>query len=402
MEIEIDYTVKIQLDSPKLSSILAKIPDVLTSMINQIIRAVLLSFSERELAHRKSSFTCEKCGSTDRWHWKTRNAKHTSLLTEFGKLEFPDLQIQCGCCGKRKVIAREMLGVEKRARIPLQTVRKLGLLGALATFRVSAKIASLFGIKLNKMTIWRAVQKVGKEIGFSLDPDEPGIGEADGTGISINGILKRGKEIKVFLQMKAAGGCRLAGVTIDKYNAGWNKLFKPLRHQFKAFEKFLLITDGDDSILKGIGKNVKVIFQRCVWHIPHQFKWYRWKDGIKLKDPIWITAMVNLIDICDVSRLRLDDESCLAEMLKQKRARLEMLIDDCRTRGWNTSAKYLENAKADLFRSVENRLTGKTQSHAERVMRTTKMRTGVGKWNVSSALNCIKIRLAYYYNEWDA
>ena len=50
------------------------------------------------------------------------------------------------------------------------------------------------------MTIWKSVQKTAAEIDFQLDEKELPLGEADGTGVGIKGIAKRGKELKVFVQ----------------------------------------------------------------------------------------------------------------------------------------------------------------------------------------------------------
>ena len=50
------------------------------------------------------------------------------------------------------------------------------------------------------MTIGRSVQKTASEIDFQLDERELSVGEADGTGVGIKGIAKRGKELKVFVQ----------------------------------------------------------------------------------------------------------------------------------------------------------------------------------------------------------
>jgi hypothetical protein len=54
------------------------------------------------------------------------------------------------------------------------------------------------------------------------------------------------------------------------------------------------------------------------------------------------------------------------------------------------------------FTAIENRLNGKTTSKVKRVMRTVNMRVNVGKWSAAGALNVTKIRLAYYYNGFDA
>jgi len=400
MQISLTCEVNISLANCSLKEIISSFQKTLLDILSQIVYATLKEYTDRELQKVESTFRCTKCGSNTSFKWKTCNGNKTSLLTIFGKISYPELQVYCSCCGKRKVLSRELLGVEKRARIPSITIRKLGLLGALTTYGVSKKIAGMFGIVLNKMTVWRAVQKVGKSIVFDLDPDEQNTGEADGTGIPIRGIKKRGKEIKVFLQLKKGGGCRIAGLSIGKYSSGWNTLFRPIIEQFSYFKKFLLVTDGDSSILKGLGNKVEVIFQRCLWHIPHQFKWYGWKDGVDKKSNIWISKLTQLINIVDVSKLLDEDDKCLKSMIALKKKQYGKLINECEKQGWEHTAKYLDNAKNDLFSGVENRLKGKTSSHAERVMKTLKMRTRTGKWSEKSALNLIKIRLAYYYNGW--
>jgi hypothetical protein len=211
-------------------------------------------------------------------------------------------------------IVRELLGVEPKVKVPRETVRKLGLLGALTSYRVAQKIVGMFGWVLDRMTIWRSVQRVGKEIRFDVDPEELAMGQADGTGIPIRGIKKRGKELKVFVQLKKRGGVRVAGVAIGKYEGEWEKLFAPLIDGLKRFKQFLLVTDGDTSILKGLGNQVKVIFQRCLWHIPHQFKWYLWKDGVKRKTTPWVHALAELLEICALRSL-VDDVKVIRQMV---------------------------------------------------------------------------------------
>ena len=280
------------------------------------------------------------------------------------------------------------------------TVKHLGLIGALTSYRVASKIVGMFGVILDKMIIWRSVQRLGEEIKFDLDPDECAKAQADGTGVPINGIEKRGKELKVIVQMKKAGGVRVAGLSIGNYDSGWDKLFEPLMGTLKTFKNFLLITDGDTSILKGLSEKVSVLFQRCLWHIPHQFKWYLWKDGVKHKSEEWITALGQLISISNAKYLQHDKE-CVETIVKEKKSQLDQLITRCKEKGWKHCTSYLENAKGDMFTALSNRLNGKTTSHAERVMKTVNMRVNVGKWSPQGVLNAVKIRLAYYYNGFD-
>jgi len=57
----------------------------------------------------------------------------------------------------------------------------LALMGALTSYRVSAKIGKMFGWAVDKMTIWKSVQQIGAKMDFVLDGNEEPRGEADGT-----------------------------------------------------------------------------------------------------------------------------------------------------------------------------------------------------------------------------
>jgi len=144
-----------------------------------------------------------------------------------------------------------------------------------------------------------------------------------------------------------------------------------------------------------------VIVQRCLWHIPHQFKWYLWNDGVRRRSKAWLDALAQLLDICAIRSL-VEDQKVIARMVALKRQRLEQLIEQCRRQGWSSCATYLENAASDMFTAVLHRLEGRTVSLVERVMRTINLRINVGKWSLSGALNATKVRLAYYYNGFDA
>ncbi len=97
------------------------------------------------------------------------------------------------------------------------------------------------------MKVWRCLQHVGRTISFDLAPGQLPCGEADGTGIPIVGIKKRGQELKVFIQKKIGGGARMAGLAIGRYDTGWDELFAPLHERIMSFKRFLLVTDVDAS-----------------------------------------------------------------------------------------------------------------------------------------------------------
>ena len=177
------------------------------------------------MACQKKSFEC-KCGNATDFIWKTRHGKPTTILSWLGWITIPQLQVQCKCCDSKQYLTRKLLGMEPMKRIPEETRRKLGLMGALTSFRVAEKFSKMFGWTVDKMTIWSSVQHIGKQLDFALDKDEEPRAEADGTGVGITGIPKRGKELKVLIQYKKGGGIRVAGIDIGKYKGSWDKLFK--------------------------------------------------------------------------------------------------------------------------------------------------------------------------------
>jgi hypothetical protein len=320
----------------------------------------------------------------------------------YGKCPLNQLQLQCGACGHKYFITRTVLGLEKRQRTSKQVIRAFALIGALSTYRVAEKIASLCGVVLNRMETWRCVQKVGSSLQFKLDPAELNEAEADGTGMPIRGSGKRGRELKVLAQRLKSGGVRIAGLAIGAYNGGWDALFKPVLAEIKAFARFLLITDGDTSILDSVKDILTVKFQRCLWHIPHQLKYCLWQDKVKRKSADWMGMLSRIYSIVSSRSLLGESDEVIATTVQERLVQLDTLINDCASKGHTHCEAYLTNAREDLFTSLVNRFSGKTSSHAERVMRCANMRSNVGgTWTEAGCLNVNKVRLAYYYNGFD-
>jgi len=402
MKFNIVINTNIDLTDCKLKAIMNSFVKIQGELLSIFIQKVITEFANNYMQMERKPFACDKCGNDLNFIWKTRHGKMTKIKTIFQVVWLNQLQVQCKCCNHKFFITRQLLGLERRKQITKDTEKRFALMGALTTFRVSEKIASLFGIVIDKMTIWHSVQKVGSEIEFNIDPEEKGSGEADGTGIPIRGIKKRGKEMKVFVQNKKAGGVRVAGLSIGNYDSQWDKLFEPLIENIKKFSQFLLITDGDTSIFKSLDSKVKVLFQRCLWHIPHQMKYYLWKDKVKRKSDEWQFVLAEILNICNIRSIQLDDrDEVIEKLLISKEKQLDQLIKYCEEKQWRSCITYLINSKKDMFTGIKNRLEGKTTSHAERVMRTINYRINVGKWTPKGALNVNKIRLAYYYNGFD-
>ena len=411
-ELSSNYTVDFadcKLDS-LTSAFKAKIPAILSTFISSFLQ----QFADRLLGNMAEGLpgeagqllACPGCGGLF-FKWKTRmsSTQAAQLTTPYGTVFIPQMQIQCMECGSKQYIVRKLLGLPPYARTSELTEHQLALGGSLTSFRVGEVFARIFGAPFRRSTIWRCVQKVGRQLGFSVSPDERGEAQADGTGIPINGISKRGRELKVLIQKntdktaKETGSrWRVAGLDLGPYNGSWEKLIARSREAIRTFKTFLLTTDGDDSIRKGLG-NLKILFQRCLWHIPHQLKHCLWQDKVPRGDEVWQAIMGGA---CHLVALRphLEDDEREA-FIRAKEKELGGLLDFCRAHGCEKSMAYLENARPDLFTAVRNSLHGKSTSQAERVMRTVNLRVDFGKWSEEGVLNAMKIRLAFYYNGYD-
>ena len=401
MKINFSFDYSMDLPDCNHATIVCAFTQLLPMILGDLFQCVLVRFADEVMKASVKPFCCSGCGNDRNFSWKTHHGKPTSLRTIFALLTIRQLQVKCRCCDRKMFITRKLLGLEARVTTPPQTRKRLALLGSLTTFRVAEKITGMFGLKLCRMSIWRSVQREAEALEFGLDPGEKAEGEADGTGIPIKGIKKRGRELKVFIQKRIEGGCRIAGLAIGRYESDWDKLFKPILPDFSVFKEFLLVTDGDTSILKGLGDKVKVIVQRCLWHIPHQLKYCLWQDEVKHKSEAWKKVLTDAILVCTLPRPP-DEEALISNIIEDKRKALNRLIEHCRKNGYDRCATYLTNAASDMFNAFEKKLHGKTTSLAERVMRIVNFRINVGKWTERGALNVNKIRLAHYYNGYDA
>jgi hypothetical protein len=393
----ISLNLNIEVKSSKLKEIIEAFKKAITTCFQEFVKQVLFHYS---VEYMKTG-ELEKMVNCKKAIWKTSTGnKLTKIMTIFGLIYIPQLQIKNCDTGERKIITRLLLGIEPRKIIPDITIKTIGLMGSLATYRVVKKIAGMFAnVGFSLMTILRCVRKTGDMIQFYVDKKQKNEFDADGTGLPILNSGKRGKELKVLAQRKKDGKIQVTGMVIGKYNSGWDKLFKPLIESLKTFKEIILVTDGDDCILKGI-KGIKVILQRCLFHIPYEAKYTLWQDKIKRKSKEWIHILSKLIDICNVRKIK-EDESIAKKIIENKKDEFEKLIKYCEEQKAVKTAVYLKNASNDIFSGIEKKVMGATTSLLERMMRTINMRINLGQWSTQSALAISKIRGAYYYNGFD-
>ena len=205
--------------------------------------------------------------------------------------------------------------------------------------------------------------------------------------------------MKVFAQKTLDGGIRIAGIAIGKYESGWDKVFKPLQSSFEKMGEFHMIMDGDSAILKDFAAEIDFTVQRCLWHIPHQIKYYLWKDKVKHKSEFWKNIMTRTLLLTSLPAEAIEDDDLIEDLLKEKLMMYESLLAKLEKESCKHCITHLKNAWDDMFTSLTKKLNGKATSLIERLMRTVNLRINLGKWKESGALNLLKVRLAYYYNK---
>ena len=235
MKIDFSPHYSLEMKDCSAKSLTALLSKLLPLLLADLYHCVLLAFAEKYLSSPEKVFHCKQCGCNE-FNWKTRSGKRTVFGTKWGDIRVPQLQVRCRDCGSRVYITRQLLEMKPREKIDRRTFRELALVGALASYRCGEKICGIFGSSVSKSTIWRCVQHAGSEIEFDLDTGGLAAGMADGTGIPIQHIKKRGRELKVFAQRKAGGGIRIAGLGIGRYETDWEPVFAPGRLRLQGFK----------------------------------------------------------------------------------------------------------------------------------------------------------------------
>ena len=156
--VEYDCHIHVSLKDCHLMTLLAAFAVLLPQLLTEFLENILLGYARQVMAWPHKPFACDRCGNDQGFIWKTQHGRPTQLLTTFTWGALRQWQVQCSTCGHKCYLTRRLLGMERQERISKAVFRKLGLIGAPASYRVAAKIVSTFGGTIDKMTIGKAVQ----------------------------------------------------------------------------------------------------------------------------------------------------------------------------------------------------------------------------------------------------
>ena len=200
MDSEINLNYSINLDSCTLDSIIALVKKLLPLIFEDVFTSILCEFAEK---YKESEATdkCD-CSNNAQLKWAHKIGRKSTVKTQWGDAKIPQLQMQCTSCKQKRSMARPLLNMKPRTQVGQNLKENVALFTSLMPFRVSAKVLKFTGVKMSRTQAWRCTQEIGENLEFGLDENAHKSGMADGTGVGIQGIKKRGKELKIFAQNK--------------------------------------------------------------------------------------------------------------------------------------------------------------------------------------------------------
>ena len=103
---KIDYEANFTIDicEPSLKAITPAFFQLQSLLLSDFFGKVVRGFAEHYMRLKCKPFSCPQCGNREAFIWKSRRAKTTPLLTIFGMVNLPQLQIKCSCCGYNRSV----------------------------------------------------------------------------------------------------------------------------------------------------------------------------------------------------------------------------------------------------------------------------------------------------------
>lgn len=360
---------------------------VLDELEGQLFGALVDAIQRDRLEATRSGdappIRCPRCESAE---WVKRGSRPRQLKTTRGTFRFQLRQITCKACERTWSPLVEGLGLEAYQRVTEELRESLvGLVTELSYRKTSRWGEQMLGTTLAPMTLWREVQKRGRQVEFTFDPDDVERIEVDGTKVPA-GPRKRGEPLNLAFSIEGRRWGRgrwrrrkrLVGMGLG--SGSWKRALPP------ELSPELVVSDGGTDVVPAVRRRLPdARLQRCEWHLVHSLDYQLWKDGRKKPE-----------------RDRRADElhALLFEPLEEeagnRRARIRL---------W--SHEHFEadtNGRRFLHEAVDHVCyprpsTLRTTSHAERAMRELNRRTDVGApWSVPGIDHLLRLRLARRYN----
>jgi len=190
------------------------------------------------------------------------------------------------------------------------------------------------GIKAAAITLWRQLKKAYyryERREKKANSNSGGILFGDSTGVKTS-ETKRGLPLN--LAIKVTGREVRGKRAVLKKELGTFSVGKWRGYELKSVDADLSVTDGDPE-LKGVlcHTQPRLPLQRCLFHAPRGLYWTHYRDGAKGERAYWEGRLVGELWKPSANRI----------------AGINRPIADLGSKGLNSTATYLRNARDELF-----------------------------------------------------
>ena len=81
MVLNFKFTFNIDIEDCKLTTIIANFNEIRKIFLNSFIQQILVEFATFHMKQKVKPFECEKCGNNEKFIWKTKHGKQTTIIT---------------------------------------------------------------------------------------------------------------------------------------------------------------------------------------------------------------------------------------------------------------------------------------------------------------------------------
>jgi hypothetical protein len=180
---------------------------------------------------------------------------------------------------------------------------------------------------------------------------------ADGTGYKRRPDSKKSNrgELRVVLGVDSTG----IVVPIGAWSGqSWEDIGEEIRDNAVDWKRKgkILLSDGEDEMIRELASLVDER-QRCHWHAPNDVKYAMWEDGAPLSERrVMQSRIAGLIGIeipeKDFEKVKKEDKIALLEKTRKAEEKLDELIAEFISKGYQKAAAYVSNARNSLFSYV--------------------------------------------------
>lgn len=351
---------------------------VLSVIVYDFVLSHQEEWLERDIGPRytrrrhQAPFCCPKCRRCCFTRKGSRKRVYKNLI---GKLLLPVLQVRCSGCSCRFCPYKDRIGLSFTERISSSLLDKqLSLTCELPYWKARRFVENFLSIAVSPGTVRKQIDKESESIEALDITARNQIACIDSTKVPA-GSKQKGETIHlaVFARpgkrgRRPASHKRLLFLTVGDA--------EEVRKRTRALKLRGLVHDGDMDF-----SGCATLVQRCLWHLPHQLKYFLWQDGVPHKARLpWVKKLIGILF-----------GSLNTQEMRQRYANF---MDQLGEAGCFQACEHLKNAEKELTVSRENNFFYHTTAPIEREMREINRRAEIGvRWSTKGVQNLLRVKM---------